>query len=551
MVSKVAVIALVAIVACPILLGYGMNLEQNTYTDYSETKDPIDVTPLLKNGEKYNVANADVYKLNTDITTVDGNPIIPLYKKGTAAQSTLPFSLGFVDWAGGGWGLSNLYRTFMFFDYDPNWGNITLNVYDGNNVWVNAIAGIIYYFYDKPTDSITYTRYDSNLEMIVEGYISGGNYSAVNVAYGGFVTVPTYYGTQHENNNTGFVDLSAGFRLNSGLTNPIINLPENTKSYIITIDLDSVTEPDYNLTISDNYLDFHMFKRTNNGVVTWSTDMGGTQQIYYDSSRNDNTYQYYVSLVERYESGDRTYTKTHVELNYVGSWPTLIGAARSFLTYENDYTRSQPTMNVTDYGFDTIRVMPDSYYSSVMTPTIRMDAATFMAFQYPIIKDKVYDPGAFKTNPATKITDIGQYGSYLTFGGNTYFVNDGNITLGTHDLPVRKLVFSSTPISGGYENKIGDILISITPLPSTLTFGGEWGANVVTDSMASTTYTKTDWTPGDFAWNGLDQNFLMIGLLAALGVFIALGIAYRRVKSALFALLVVCGGAVLLFFTML
>ena len=233
----------------------------------------------------------------------------------------------------------------------------------------------------------------------------------------------------------------------------------------------------------------------------------------------------------------------------------MIGEAQSFLTYEYDFTGSAPVLPGYENsvaGFDQIRVYTSNTYDRLeFSPIIRMDDATYSAFMYSIIMNKVYDPASFRSNPITKISDIGKYGSYLIFGGVRYDVTDGNITLGTHELSIKNLVFKSVPTAGGYNNMIGDTVISTTGTPSTITFGGEWGAMVTTDSMAQFTYTHTDWTPGQFAWDGIDQNFLMVGLLAAIGVFIALGIAYRKTKAALGALLVVCGGAILLFFTML
>lgn len=84
-----------------------------------------------------------------------------------------------------------------------------------------------------------------------------------------------------------------------------------------------------------------------------------------------------------------------------------------------------------------------------------------------------------------------------------------------------------------------------------ITFGGSWSAMITTESMESYTYTRTEWTPGQFGWNGLDQNFMMVGLLTSIGAFIALGIYIRRTKAALWPLLIVCGGAAMLFFCML
>ena len=63
MVNKVAVIAIVAILAVPILIGFGMNLEPTTVTEYLPDKESVNVTQLLQNSVAYNNVQADSYRL--------------------------------------------------------------------------------------------------------------------------------------------------------------------------------------------------------------------------------------------------------------------------------------------------------------------------------------------------------------------------------------------------------------------------------------------------------------------------------------------------------
>lgn len=554
MVSKVAVIALVVIVACPILLGYGMNLEQVTHSGYKESKDPIDVTALLKNNEEYTMAYADVYRINSEFETpYNQKPVMPAYQRSMIDKGSLPLVVGYVNWTGGDWGIGYSNKSYMVYDYNINLGSVVLEVKNSGGV-VTTIYGAASFYYDRATDSITYTYFSTLTEMIEEGYISGGNYTLITGTLHGFSYVPTYTGVQEISNYSEYADISAGYRLFADATYPLIVLPENTKAYLMTINLNSATSPNYSFRIDDGYGEYHLNKTTVNGVVTWTCQTNdGEQPIYYDSSRTDNTYQFYREYRGNYEQNGRLVNNIHTELRYVGGWPTLIGEAKSYFTYEKDSISYSLPYNP-DLGFNRIRFYDTSnmgYPAQNQPPIIRMDAAKFAAFHYSVIKDKVYDPSSFRSNPITKITDISKFGDYLTFGGVTYAVKDGNITIGSREISIKDLVFESVSVPGGYSNRIGNTEISTTATPSTITFGGSWGANVVTDSMQPMTYTSTEWTPGQFAWNGIDQNFLMIGLLAALGVFIALGIAYRKVKSALFGLLVVCGGAAVLFFTML
>jgi len=69
--------------------------------------------------------------------------------------------------------------------------------------------------------------------------------------------------------------------------------------------------------------------------------------------------------------------------------------------------------------------------------------------------------------------------------------------------------------------------------------------------MVLETYNSYKWIAGEFAWDGIDDNFLMVGLLTSLGVFIALGIYSRRSKASVWPLMLVAGGAAFLFLIMI
>ena len=125
--------------------------------------------------------------------------------------------------------------------------------------------------------------------------------------------------------------------------------------------------------------------------------------------------------------------------------------------------------------------------------------------------------------------------------------------VGTHQIPVKGLVMSSIPNGAGtYDNKIGNTIVSTTATPSTITFNGVWSASISTQSMESYTYTKTEWIAGEFAWDGMDQNFLIVGLITCLGAFVALGIYARRTRSGgIIPLMIVTGCAAAVFFIMI
>jgi hypothetical protein len=105
---------------------------------------------------------------------------------------------------------------------------------------------------------------------------------------------------------------------------------------------------------------------------------------------------------------------------------------------------------------------------------------------------------------------------------------------------------------GDYDNMIGGTIISTSATPSTITFNGTWSGSITTQSMESFTYTKPEWNAGSFAWDGMDQNFLIVGLVTCLGVFVALGIyAKKRGSGGIIPLMIAVGCAAMVFYIML
>lgn len=561
MVSKVAVIALVAIVACPILLGYAMNLSEVSETDYRVSGESVNVTPLLYTGSEYTAANADINKLNTDFTWISSEkPIYPLYNKLGLTKTSLPIYTGSnSNWSGETQNLTNVVEYFALLEYNYSANSyFTANFYVGGSM-VDYVNRIIYIHYDSSNSSIEFTAQTSST-----GTRSGviyGSFTSIQYVPTGGQTATRYNAALYDGSNSiYYADISAGYYFNKMYSYESIKImmPERTQSVLFSVNLDSITDANYTLKINDALF---LRKITQDGNITWSaykTDINGDpiwwQDLYYNPGISNNTYQIKInSPDERMDSTDPnrpspTWYQYHryVEFRYVGSWPTLIGEANYYQKYDYDYWMYwQPD----DSYFSGLWLDPGTDHR---TPTIRVDVAQFQAFQYQVIENNTYQPSSFKQNPSTTVSNVQRTGSQLIFGGNTYTVTKGKITIGSHSIPVEGLVFSSVPNgSGTYDNKIGNTLVSTTADPSTIEFIGKWSVSVSTASMESYTYTKTEWTPGQFGWDGIDHNFLIVGLLTSLGVFIALGIYIRRSKANLWPLLLVCGGAAMLFFCML
>ena len=583
MVSKVAVIAIVAILAVPILLGYAMNVEQVTETDYKTTGDTVNVTPLLQNGTGYTMANADVYQINS--TT---SPFKPIYNTQSYQKTSMPVEQYVYDGLHGQGNPGDYphaqfpLNTYVYMYLQSNitntsTGYLNFTLYDLNNaplVTVNKILSVTWVL-ETSTIRVNYVN-NSNLPTWttitvadsnqVYGFSDTGNYTAT-----GYLTRLRADGVSNYADISGgssFIQNNSSF--NSSVGPITVSMPDKTHSMLYTLNLDSITDSNYTIAIG-GFPPYILQKTTTDGVVSWKVTTWSTWNyphdegidgpsdpdvefdLYYDPSRSDNTYQIKQSIDYGSFSDGAYHNKQKLEFNYVGGWPSTIGQANYYWSYihENDFistTWNTFNLNLKFNALSYYRYLP----AATHTPTVRVDSALFRAFEYPLIADKTYDPAGFKTNPSTTIDNINSYGSSLTFGGNTYSVSNGNITMGTHEIPVKGLVLSSVPNpNGGYDNKIGNTVISTTAAPSAITFNGKWSASITTTAQEEYQVTKTEWKAGDFAWDGMDQNFLMVGLLASLGAFIALGIYARRSRASVWPLLIVCGGAALLFFIML
>lgn len=589
MVSKAAVIAIVAILAVPILLGYALNVEQVTETDYQTTGETLNVTPLLQSGTGFTSVKATTYQLNSEFNIGSSTKIIPTFNSynGTA-KTSMAMSYYYVNnWvASGTQPLAGMLNYYLGCDYDHTLGSINFTVTDADNTTLTTVNSFQTLYYDKQT-SIIYYSYWSGSAFLQSSY-QNNNITHITYTSSGSISSNTLLvGITFENqyNNTKNIDISAGYYFDMEADYWSVKLSEYTNNAIFTIDLDSITDDNYTVMIgagghaSSNFnstYPYYLTKTTTDGNVKWTLtsvrDSTKSWELYYDPAIPHNTYQIYWDWV--YDHSDEpyyypdldmdfrdSYYNSHREFRYVGNWPNVMGEANVYwkVTDDEQLMLSMPTTlpdyvptHYTDYDFDHFYLSYVSSDSETRSPTVRVDAASYRGIEYPLIIDKEYAPSSFKTNPSTTINNAVLYGTAIIFAGNTYSVKNGNITIDSHKIPVEGLVLSSVPNeNGGYDNKIGNTLISSTAQPSSITFNGKWSASITTSAQEEYEVTKTEWKAGDFAWDGIDHNFIMAGLLASIGAFVGVGIYARRTKATVWPLLIVCGGAALLFFVML
>lgn len=553
MVSKIAVVAIVALVAIPVGLGYALNFEDVETTKY-ENLQTTNVSQFLHNAERYDYVNANIYDLNGrqfyQHSALD--PMYPNYNVYTTAKSSINL-----------WPNRGLNGTYNFSDnvsYYQLITNINTNISDPQvNLTVTekttsdtvTFRGVIAVTYDSGGKT-GQDAYNTPLKIVYKEDLSGATYYSYSLTSNlGFyaltyTTTAAYRGTPQSylytpdpayiNNNLG-VSIADGFNLTFGrgkLTNSWHSPGTGAEQIIMTIDLASLNGS-MTITARNNaqYPDYveTSVTITNNGTTA---TFAGQEIITGDP--NNSTYQLIIN-------------RSNMELHYIGKWPTQIGLANYYRSWVYDYDNPMKENTfINRLGFG----------SSDSTPTInklRFDRAAIKSAPIPSIVDRSYNPATITGFESfyTTIKDISYYGKSLTFAGNTYAVTNGNLVLSENrSISLSTIKFTSEKNAAGtYDNKINDYVISTTATPSTITFNGTWSANVATTNMRVTTSVDNHWVAGEWSWNGLDSNFAIIGLMSCIGVFIGLGIYGQRSGKKMGALMLICAGGAFVFLALL
>lgn len=551
MVSKIAVMAVVAVVAVPILLGYGLNIQSDTYTAYEKDKASLDVTEYLYNvtdTSKRDYTAADLYLFNSTSFYQSDVNILPWYQSITSNKTSIQTRQVHYDSMGSTFTPGNPLE-YYYSDV------IVYGGYDASNYYSAVVTHS-----DNTTETYDHLMLfkwlpqDTTANVDIEYYYSVNSIGQVSMDDAiAFSIVP--HGTPpgidfHRSRTTynEYADISKGYILNQDYPVSSSSASPNSSTYIqpdgicknmlLTFNLDSITASDYWLGffLGGSTYRYHIqiIKETVDGTAKWYYQIYGDDErheLYYDPAISSNAYQLYLDS----KGG---------EFRYVGTWTDSIGVMQPFISYPFTFDEGDYYWYIPD-ALPSIRVIGQ-------TPIMRIDASMVAAYEYRVIRDVTYTPANFKTNPTTTLTNMLEYGSSIQFGGITYNVTSGNITMGTKQVSLRNMVLESIPNGDGqYDNMINGVIVSTTPAPSAITLNGDWRITITTDSQSSVTKSVTKWEPGKFAWNGIDTDFKIAGLMASLGAFIALAVYGRRSGTKVMPLLVVCGGAALMFLVMI
>lgn len=220
----------------------------------------------------------------------------------------------------------------------------------------------------------------------------------------------------------------------------------------------------------------------------------------------------------------------------------------------------QPTViNRITLNYDT--VLADGVFSGIRvtgdrTIQHRVDGAEIVAGTFPTTKDNSifipnFWPGKYY---AFTIENVGIYGSSIEFGGRSYPVVDGKITIdletgGTSAVKLTDAFFSAYMENGLWVYSINNH-VQGEPVETAhdVGFSGVWSMGFFAYQVGFQTETVMEWVPGVFAFEGSD--FAVFGLGCAALVFVALGLSGRASGSKMLALAIACGSLALIFLMM-
>lgn len=585
MVNKIAVMAVVALVAIPIGLGYALNFQDVEYTRYTDDK-ITNVTEYLQTGTMDTYAATNTYSLNTFNYRPYGNvltsanistPIVPEYKKmihGTSASisylhdSSLMGNPSGNSWIYGYTGITvpgplqlrltitgtynaGTFDNPIFYQCVPD-SNGTFTVY------------LIYAAYDPATGTYSNTKAASFFYALATGGFSWNriNYTGTPDKYWRPVTLGDYPQEAYPDLNQGFSignKATGTVTVNTQYASPVsqnwLFSQGGVRDVLFTIDMSQVTggfELWQNAYTGSYTQNVNRIQIVNNGDTH---TFAGVDLLYNDGK--PNIYQIWIR-----SSG--------FEVRYIGQqWPNQMGEANYFRSWFIPFMDNENVTDPLNYTRDPLYIqglqftgLPDGQNPSATYPNrtgynigqMRFDYAASRQATIKVIEDNTYDPAKLMgaVNVKTTLTDVALPGISVSFGGETFTVSENKLIFHGVKIPLKGLKFEShVNESNTYDNLINGTLVSTTAEPSTITFNGRWGGNISSASLAQETGTEQKWIAGGWAWDGVGVSFGMVGLVACVGVFIALGMYGRRSGAKVGALMLVCAGGALIFLSLL
>ena len=193
--------------------------------------------------------------------------------------------------------------------------------------------------------------------------------------------------------------------------------------------------------------------------------------------------------------------------------------------------------------FDTVTIQATSTNWHFRVDNANIKQGTYPStYDYTLNLQQIYPD----TNIDIYLNSIGIYGDYINFGGALMTVENGSVTINGQTYRLLHAHLSAWADEGGhYSLRINGDEVATTSEPPTIFWGGEWSVTATAYKIEKVHEYVTVWHAGEF---GLDKKgFAVAGLLACAAMFVALGMTGQRSGGKAGVLLLICGGAAIVF----
>ena len=344
------------------------------------------------------------------------------------------------------------------------------------------------------------------------------------------VTTPTVNITKYSYSDSTYGDVSYGWTMPSGSswTNTHAN---ETVSFLV--DVSGLSRDG-----STGYL----------GFVLTDADGGWIHDLCIYKDGNSGM----ISVYELYASGHGV-----IELGVFDELRVTIDSTTN--TFTVDGITSWPTFGYTPTVINSVSVTTDEavdefsdvliYYQKYTSkPVFRVDSTIIKGGTYPAIVDKIYDPTSsfpgYDVDFVIKGADV--YGDAITVGDTSYAVTDGRIALDDGTVVrLKDASFRFQESDGVHTVSVNGTEICASEDAVSIGFSGLWSMTAYSYKLEEKSSTSLTWHAGEF---GLDRTGIAaVGLLVCGGLLVGLGMTGARSGAKIGALLLICGGAALVY----
>ena len=543
--AKIVMAAVVLIVAVPILLGYGMSFQDVEKTTWN-TGVEKNVTNYLYNDTEYSPVSIDSYSLNSMVLKDQISTLIPQYKTFGDEKTNVPYTR--TTWTAPIAFEANQYNYSVYIDPVSTPIRADFNHINNSSFTLYVLSCV----YDAANHTIS-GYHVSGGTVSAYSYPAapgGNNWDPIVTFQEGSVTINTLLTQPYSNNK--YANLVDGWTIpaipsyNGSPVGGQYAYAPNTANgspyndIILSINLGSfVGTASYTVDYSNG--------ADPQSVTIESQQVAGVHTLTAYLNNHENEQTIYMSLANNVPSADHNWyqlraSSNGIILSYVGDIGSTFGAYQAY--DDASWSFSTPKDSYSIYGI----YLPDN-----TTITYRGEYAIQKGFDYPIIKNNSYTPKSFSGDSSeVTISQIYRYGSF-EWGGETVTIdsNGSYLVEGRRSNVDKGIVLKTLYEDSTYTNYINGREVSQTSTAPVLNFNGAWDCTVKSTTLTSETSTSSEWVPGEFAWNGVDTSFALMGLITSVGVFVGLGMYGARSGAKVGMLMLICGGAALIFLALI